>query len=237
MPGIIDFLKQQDADILLLQEVYSGTEPELPENYRSIDVLATNLNYGYFDFQPAMLDIVPEGKIESGNAIFSKYPIMRSSNVFFTDLYRERNAHDPAEFPTTPRSLQYVSVDANGTDLNLFNFQGVWDLDGDNYSTQRQVMSEVIIEQIKDKEHVILAGDTNAKTSNKAIAEIERYVTNVFGYDLTTSFNMKRKDNPGYATACVDMIFVSSDIVVVDKSCPEVDISDHLPLITTVELH
>lgn len=71
-----------------------------------------------------------------------------------------------------------------------------WELDGDNYSPQRQTMSEVIIEQIKDKTHVILAGDTNAKTTNKAIAEIEKHVTNVFGHQLTTSFNMKRKDIP-----------------------------------------
>jgi len=32
MPGILEFLKNEDADILFLQEAYSGTDPGLPEN-------------------------------------------------------------------------------------------------------------------------------------------------------------------------------------------------------------
>lgn len=237
MPGIVAFLKKEDADILLLQEVYDGTDPALPENYRSIQVLLRELGYRYHDFQPAMLDIVPEGKIEHGNAILSKLPITSSSNTFFSDPYRERHAHDPKEWPTTPRSLQHVTVSASERELNLYNFQGVWDLDGDNYSDPRKKMTEVILEQIRGKSHVILAGDTNATPGNQAITLIEHHLKNVFGRELTTSFNMRRKDNPGYATACVDMMFVSSDISVLDHSCPDIDISDHLPLVVTVRVN
>jgi endonuclease/exonuclease/phosphatase family metal-dependent hydrolase len=236
MPGIVTFLKNQNADILLLQEVYAATDPELPEQYRSLQVLGQELHYPHSDFAPAMMDIVPEGKVESGNAILSKFPIIESSSTFFDEQYRERNAHDPNEFSTTPRNLQHVIINANGTDLNVFNFQGVWDMDGDNFSTQRRNMSEVIIEQVSNKSHVILAGDTNAKPTNKAIIAIEEYLTNIFGHELVTSFNMRRKDNPGYATACVDMIFVSSDMSVTDHSCPDIDISDHLPLIATIKI-
>jgi endonuclease/exonuclease/phosphatase family metal-dependent hydrolase len=53
----------------------------------------------------------------------------------------------------------------------------------------------------------------------------------VFGEELKTTFNMKHKDNPGYATAAVDMMFISPDIKVSEKACPEVDVSDHLPLV------
>jgi len=65
---------------------------------------------------------------------------------------------------------------------------------------------------------------------------ISDHLTNIFGNELKTSFNMRRKDNPGYATACVDMLFVSSDIKVMDKVCPDVDISDHLPLVATLRI-
>lgn len=47
---------------------------------------------------------------------------------------------------------------------------------------------------------------------------------------------MKRKTTFGYATAVVDMIFVSGDICVTSKSCPKVDISDHLPLVCEFEI-
>jgi endonuclease/exonuclease/phosphatase family metal-dependent hydrolase len=231
MDGILGFLKDQDADILLLQEVYDATTSDLPRNYHSIEILTKELSYEYFDFAPAMLDKVPEGKVESGNAVFSKFPITFNEAQFFAEPYRERDAFDSKEFPTTPRNLQHVSIDVHGDVVNVFNFQGVWDLDGDNYSPQRQRMSEAIIAAIQGKTHVILAGDTNAKPTNKAMVAIESHLNSVFGNDLKTSFNMRRKDNPGYATACVDLMYVSSDMHIMKRSCPDVDISDHLPLV------
>jgi endonuclease/exonuclease/phosphatase family metal-dependent hydrolase len=235
--NILDFLTKEDADILMLQEAYDSTDPATPINYHSIDVLREKLTYKYYDFAPAMLDIVPEGKVVSGNAIFSKYPLKPHEAVFFSNPFRERVAHDPKEFPTTPRNLQHVTVVLPAREINLFNFQGVWDLDGDNYSEQRRKMSETIIESIKDKNNVILAGDTNAKPTNKAMTAIEEHLNSVFGNELTTSFNMLRKDNPGYANAVVDMMFVSKNIKIQKRSCPQIDISDHLPLITTLVLN
>jgi endonuclease/exonuclease/phosphatase family metal-dependent hydrolase len=47
---------------------------------------------------------------------------------------------------------------------------------------------------------------------------------------------MHRKDNPGYATAAVDMLFVSPGIKIIDRQCPDVDISDHLPVVATLEV-
>ena len=92
-------------------------------------------------------------------------------------------------------------------------------------------MSKIIRDQIKDKENVILAGDFNVRPDTKTIHNIEKVLKNVFKDELVTTFNMKRKTNPGYATAVVDMIFISHNTAVVSHSCPPVDISDHLPLV------
>jgi endonuclease/exonuclease/phosphatase family metal-dependent hydrolase len=64
---------------------------------------------------------------------------------------------------------------------------------------------------------------------------IEEHLTSVFGNSLTTTFNMRRKENPGYATAAVDLMYISNDLRVTGKDCPDVDISDHLPLVVTLE--
>ena len=109
-------------------------------------------------------------------------------------------------------------------------------MDGDNFSDKRRKMSDVIVNAVKDKQQVILAGDTNAKPTNQAVTAIEAHLHSVFGHELTTSFNMRRKDNLGYATAVVDLMFVSPDIHVFSHECPDVDISDHLPLIAELEL-
>jgi endonuclease/exonuclease/phosphatase family metal-dependent hydrolase len=236
-PGILDFLRKQDADILLLQEVHAGTDANLPDSYRSIDILNQALRYPYYDFAPAMLNTLPEGSVKSGNAIFSKLPIAQVHEpIFFADPYRERTESNPAEFATTPRNLQHITVRNGDTELNLFNLHGVWDLDGDNYSVQRQRMSDAIVAATAGQHNVVLAGDTNAKPTNKAMLALQPQLSSVFGTELTTTFNMRRKHNPGYATAAVDMMFVSPTVRIVSKQCPDVDISDHRPLVVTLKV-
>lgn len=236
-PNILTFLKEhKDADILILQEVYDSHDPGMVANFRSLDALREYITYPYEVFAPAMLDKLLIGKVELGNAILSKFPIVSSEVQFFSDPYRERDAYDLTENPTAPRILQHATLDINGTTLDVYNLHGVWDLDGDNYSERRKKMSEDIIATVQDKKYVLLAGDSNAKPTNPAIRNIEEHLTSVFGQDMKTTYNMRRKDNPGYASAACDVMFVSPDIRVVEHDCPDVDISDHLPLIATIEI-
>jgi len=100
-------------------------------------------------------------------------------------------------------------------------------------------MSRRIVEQVKGVERVVLCGDFNVRPDTETIGMIEDELVNVFAGELETSFNLKRKDlekYPGYATAVVDMVFVSENIGVVDKKVPGVDVSDHLPLVVELEV-
>ena len=236
--NIIDFLEKENADIVVLQEVYSSPDRTIPSHNRSLEFLQ-ELDYPYHHFAPALIDNYPWGKITEGNAVLSRFPIKTSNVTFFDkpfDPNKLREPFDPSTFPTTPRNLEHVVLETPAGEVNVFNLQGVWDLDGDSLSPQRQQMSDVILREIKGKESVILAGDTNAKYTNPAMRAIEEHLTNVFGDTLETTFNMKRKTNPGYATAVVDMIYISPSITIVNKTCPDVDVSDHLPLIATLNI-
>ena len=97
-------------------------------------------------------------------------------------------------------------------------------------------MSQKIVNNLQGKEHVILAGDFNLQPNTQTISNIEKQLKNVFRGELKTTFNMKRKDNPGYASAVVDMIFVSKHIKILKHYCPNVDVSDHLPLVCVFEV-
>lgn len=238
MDNIIDFLRSEDADIVLLQEVLQGSDDTLPVQYRSFDTLKQKLGYPYGDFAPSMIDIFPWGDIPNGNAILSKFPIIDRDVVLFDqslDASTPRSPFDPTSWPITPRNLQHVVLETPAADINVYNFQGVWDLDGDNISPERERMRDVILRSISGKKYVILAGDTNAKHTNPVMRALEQHLTNIFGDDLRTSFNMRRKTNPGYASAVVDMIYVSDDFQVLTKQCPDIDISDHLPLVVELK--
>jgi endonuclease/exonuclease/phosphatase family metal-dependent hydrolase len=97
-------------------------------------------------------------------------------------------------------------------------------------------MARIIAEQVKGFQNVILAGDFNMNPDTESISLIEQELKSVFSSDLKSSFNMNHKKNPNFASAVVDMIFLSKPITVIEKYVSNVDVSDHLPLFVKIEL-
>lgn len=234
MDNVLAFIRAEDPDVIALQEVYDGTDPSWERRYRCMDVLRAELGYPHDRIAHAFLEVTDFGKVPQGNAVLSRFPIVDSSVTFFDVPYGERIAV-PENFPVTPRNLQHVRVHANGTDINVFNVQGIWGEDGRD-SERRMSMCRTIAEAVRGKRNVILAGDFNLNPDTASVAQIDRKLRNVFGGELTSTFNMKHKTNPGFATAVVDMIFVSPDIRVVDHVCHDADVSDHKALTATLEI-
>jgi endonuclease/exonuclease/phosphatase family metal-dependent hydrolase len=228
---MLAFLKGQDADVVLLQEVFNDHNPKLEQRFRSLDVLKRELGYKYHNFAPTQRMVQPEGKIEEGVAILTRFPIISAKSTFLAEPYNDHYIDIPENYASSPRPLQHVVLDTPYGELNVFNIHGVWDLDGDNFSERRQKMSKTIIGAIRGLPNVILAGDTNSRPTNPAMQALEGYLTPVFGTELKSTFNMRHKDDPGYATSAVDLMYVSSTIRVLAKECPDVDVSDHRPLV------
>jgi endonuclease/exonuclease/phosphatase family metal-dependent hydrolase len=234
---LIAFLASTQADVILLQEVYNGTDLTLLPQYRSMAILNDTIHYPYQYFSADFLDIEDAaGKAERGNAILSKLPIINASTHHYGPQYSTTYRTSTGEYYNCPHNLQHVTLSIPTGSVHVFNLHGVWDMDGDSFSEARQQMSQAVITDTQQFSHVLLAGDTNAKSTNQAVRNWEPQLTSVFGTELTSTFNMHQKDNPGYATASVDMMFVSNDIIVKYKSCPDVDISDHLPLVATFHI-
>lgn len=235
-PAIIDFLKVQDADIVALQEVHNGEGAPFKDRQRSMEILRANLHYPYDNFSQSYLLREAEGVSPHGNAVLSKYPITRHQRIFLVEPGQEEYVDIPEQWSLYPRQLQVVELKTPGGIVNFFNMHGVWDMDGDSPSPQRRSMVDKTLAAIKGKPNVIVTGDTNAKASNPVWQELEQQLTSVFGTTLTTTFNMRRKDNPGYATAAVDHMYVSPAIKVISRQCPDVDISDHQPLVVELQI-
>lgn len=223
------FLEGQKADVLALQEVYEGDSIDGEKRLRSFTVLKELLGFPYAVFAPAFFTTINGSRVDSGNAVFSRFPITGESVTFFDVPYREADTTNPVTFPYIPRNLQHVVVDCGGTPLHIFNTQGIWGTDGAD-NERRLAMSRTIAEHVRFERNVILAGDFNVDINTESIRIIERHLTNVFKGRLTTTFNMKRKDNPKLSTAVIDMVFTGKGIQVRKTYAPEVDVSDHRPL-------
>lgn len=234
---IINFITSERPDIVTLQEVFDTEEKDLPQNYSSLENLTEELYFTYFDFAKTFEGFVEGKKVVQGNLILSNFPILESSHTFYDIAFQNIDFQNRENATNLPRLLQYATIDANGLDLRVFNTHGIWGEDGlDNL--RRLKMSQTIVEKFQGLSHVILAGDFNVNSNTESIKNIEKYLRNVFKDELKTSFNLRRKGihEGNYFKSVVDNIFVSPDIEVLDHRCPLVDISDHLPLVATVEL-
>ncbi len=238
LPDALAFLKSEAADIVMLQEVYDGRDPSLADRFRTMEILKDELAYPHTAFGLAYqyIDRECDRPLPHGTAILSTFPIkstgtepMRPSTL---EVYSDIAEH----WTVIPPPLQHATVQTPAGEVNLYNMHGVWDLAGDDYSPDRRLMAKSILEAIAGKQNVIVGGDSNASQGNPLWNEIGRHLTDAFGGRLTSTFNMRRKDQPGYATAAVDVLYVSPNFKVVSAECPDVDVSDHLPLVVELEL-
>ena|SRR5258708_14306903 len=229
------FVKKENPDILCLQEVFNGGIDQ-PLNFQSMVRLTSLLPKYNFYYSPELCEIWPQGGGDGGNAVFSRFPITSQETTFLHREYqRIIRPKDEKDFSHYPKNLQHVIVDVNGKSLQVFNLHGIWGMDGRD-TQERLQMSEIIVGKIQEKVPAVLMGDFNLKPDTQTIANIEKHMINIFKGDLTTTFNMRHKTNPGYATAVVDMFFATSDLKIIAKLCPEDDVSDHKPLIVVIEM-
>lgn len=236
---MIEFLKQENADVYLLQEVFSGEDAGMERRFRARTEIQKALNLPHAVFAPAYLFVGDEGRIVQGNVIMSRHPLRTVSVNFFDAPYREARARYRPGFPFIPRNVQHAVVRIDGRQLHVLNTQGIWGEDG-NDTPRRVAMGKMLAEEVKKVGNapVVLAGDFNTDPDTVSIRQVEQELRSLFKDELTTSFNVQQKDlekYPGYAHAVVDMMFVSPDLKVLEHRCPQVNVSDHLPLVAVIE--
>lgn len=234
---LVAWLRQENPDILAIQEAEFNPNPNAPPWEQTVPSLQTQLGFPYAAKAPAFMNTYHRKNFEKGNAILSRFPITRQRVTFFELPYRSvDDAEMAGEFCLTiPRNIQQAVVQVGEKMVNVFNLQGIWGYDGKD-SPRRLAMSEKILHTLGGNKNVILCGDFNVDEKSECMRRIAAQYTDIFSGERTNSFNMRQKTDPGYGTAVVDFIFVSRDLTVASHSSPDVDISDHLPLMVEFEI-
>lgn len=236
--NVVDFIIKENPDVLALQEVQESSDKTGKKQFKTYSLLKKLLPYKYSCFDPIFSFLQNGLKIDHGNAIYSRYPI-KNHKVYFFDLKYSvidwDRAHEMNRFEHFPRNMQWVQIEINHKLLNIFNLHGIWGKDGKD-NPRRLKMGNIIIDKVKNKEKVILSGDFNMSPNTKTIHNIEKVLKNVFKKGIKSTFNAKYKNDPIFSKIVVDMIFVSPDIKILEKNCPQVDVSDHLPLTIVFEI-
>lgn len=235
---MVAWLKNEQPDILALQEVFLSQDPRSPKADRTIEELQKELDLPYAEFAPAFLNTHGGKELEKGNAVLSRFPLTPQPTLFYDQPYgpMDDSGLYGQDYTLIPRNLQQVTVQLPKGPLHVFNTQGIWGHDGKD-NPRRAAMGEKILTAISNittaypNQLVILCGDFNVDEKSQTITKIGTQLTNIFAGERTTSFQLTQKTDGGYATAVVDFMFTTPQVHVLSHSSTEPDISDHLPLV------
>lgn len=212
-------LHSKDTDVFCFVEV----DPDLEIKLEKV----------LFDFTPLYekgIKMVYMGGVTAGQSIFIKKGTkVSSSGIMFP--YRQ--------LKTDAGGFQYIQLNIAGKDVVIGCLHGKT-LPGDKLDTPiRLRQSEKIINFFADKNGPkIVGGDFNLDLSTKSVLMFEEV-----GYrNLIKDFNIKNTRNKlswkqfNNIQHFADFCFVSPEVKVKNFEVPQLEISDHLPLILDFDL-
>lgn len=241
-PEILDYLEQTipTTDIYCFQEVFD-TKEQIVYSHKVRADIWQKLSEVFLDYHrfyyPAMAGYDDTGPVEynltTGLGMFVKRDIsVPREGDFFT--YRRRFSPIHLDTKDQPVNLQYAHLTKDGKVVHVYNFHGAWS-PGDKLDTPERIeQSEKLIEFMsRQKGARVLCGDFNLMPNTKSVALLEGKLRNLIKefHIRTTRSNLNHYRGTPFEQAFADYVFVSPEVQVIDFTVPQIDISDHLPMI------
>ncbi len=173
-------------------------------------------------------------ELETGQAEFVKkqIPIVSSGEIPISsgkkDIY-------PAENKFYPSNFGYLRIPYKNNVIAVINVHGLTFRPDDKLDTPERLEQSRLIKEFATKENgpVIICGDFNVFPQTQSIIMFEdKFVNLIKKYGVSTT---RSKISPWHGTPrelkFSDYTFVSPEIEVLGFSAPDIEISDHLPLV------
>lgn len=243
---LMKFIKEAvpTTDIFCLQEVFSSPETESVKGGIRINILS-DLSQALPEFSSYF---APEGdnfvlggpvdfEISGGQATFIKkktVPKVDSAGTIFT-FGKRKKMQKHETFADLGSNFQYLRFESNSREYTICNFHGISE-PGDKLDTPARLEQSRKIRQFieNEKRIKIFCGDFNLLPQTESIKIIEGAgmvnLIEKFKVERTRSRISRwwgRKDFQKFA----DYTFVSPDVNIMNFTVPDVEISDHLPMV------
>lgn len=242
---LIDFIKQHSAntDIFCLQEIYhtesdvkqyknllrANLLDELKNILKDYQVFFFSVMEGYDDqAEPVEFDLL------HGPAIFIKNSISINSHQDYFIFKQDPQKPIEKDFSNLPTPLQYINFHIDRKVFSIFNYHGTPfptdKLDAINRLEQAKKVKEIMNSKEGAK---IIVGDFNLLPETESLNIIGMDMKNLikeFNIDKTRSSLSPFYGKPNFQKFA-NYAFVTNDINVSKFEVPEVEISDHLPMI------
>ncbi len=227
---IMDYLQTEKPDVIGMQEVIE--QQREGKQFNLAEYLANELGYNFAYFMAFHTDRhTPE--YDQGNAILSKFPITLSEVIELSSL-----ADYEGSAVTEPRVAVQAKISINNIKFNFFNTHlGYSHGFAESEIRDRQVKKLI---SLLPTEKTILLGDFNSLPESNTVKSIAKILESA-DKDLNektwsiypTNYRGFKVDGLEYR---IDYIFTSQDIKVLNTRLGDTKASDHLPVITEIEV-
>lgn len=242
---VIKLIKEDEYDIITLQEATRKLENSVFDKYDSSNIIKDNISLKNSFFGPLWVakhhiknNIITKdfgGLIEQGNEILTNYNIVDAQNVFYYKNYSPYIKTDNFRKGDHGRALEEVILEINGKHLQIINIHGIWTENKlDDERTKKQL--DVIMSHIREDIPAIIVGDFNLLPSSESIKTISSKMIN-----LISKYNIKTTrptfdDGLDKGDLVCDYIFINDKVKVIDFKVLNSTASDHMPLILDFEI-
>ena len=241
---LIKFIREQaeSTDIFCFQEVFRSPRKDIDisrgTRIHILDELAVALPDFNYVFHPVINGMDNSGPvdldIEMGQAEFIKKSIsVISSGDVSISPATKGNFQRKQEF--SPSNFGYFRIHSENRITTFINVHGLTYNPDDKFDTPERLEQSRLIKEfaVGEKSDVIICGDFNIMPKTKGITIFEdSFVELVKKYNISTT---RSKISPWYGTPnelkFSYYAFVSPSLKVSDFQVPDVEISDHLPLV------
>lgn len=225
--NIIRELTRLDADVVCLQELttHSAANPHC-------DIPSEITALGY---HPYFVQTLHSDETDMGNGIFSKHPFTSTKHVYVqhedpnsNDYSRENRIYLEAEL-TLPKAILKIGT------VHLSYSQEFLS------SAAKDVETNELLKAIRSNQsNFVLTGDLNALPGSYTVNELGKALTPAGPPYNEATWTTKPFSYNGFEAKTLewrlDYVFATSDIQVADSHIVQTDVSDHLPILTTVDL-
>ncbi len=229
---VLEFLKKKKPDVFTFQEVTRN----IPRfNLEKVDIF-NEIKKFFPDYNSSFAPICSSRKkkkyFSSGNATFSRFPLLNSEVLFFS-LPDEKKDFSNTFSKKIDRNVLKASFKIGKRVVSVFNTHLSMSPNFKNNPRKRKEAKE-LSEFIKTKAPVLLAGDFNAlpesevvKILSKKLSFLDKKKNPTWPRHPFSKGNVKA-DKPSYK---IDFIFKNEKIKCKSYEVLDEDFSDHLPIL------
>lgn len=232
----MDYFRRCNADVLLLQEVTSGTSSSISHGVSDcLERIVSGLGYHY-SYAPGWRLTSQGHRYLLGNAIVSRIPFVSTASQFYYKEIANCNLEELQGDAYFPCVLVSARLNLAGVGITVATTHFLWSLHPETTTGQMEAVDS-FLPLIEREDNLILSGDFNLTKESPVYKKLTSKLIDDMPSHIDNTLDRKLHKLEGSKSIAVDYMFHKGpDIKLTSIDMSESGVSDHLPILATYQI-